>query len=276
MATVTFIATANELSAILPTLKDLPASSPNLYIDLEGANLSRHGTISLITLYVLSTNTVYLIDVHQLGAAAFTTTAVSTSATPEPPLTLKTILESPDIPKVFFDVRNDSDALFSHFGISLQGIHDLQLMELTTTKRKSWDGRQYLTGLAMCIKHEAGLDLNERQRIDTVKNQGIKLFAPEHGGSYAVFNERPLQPIVQEYCVQDVVYMPRLWNIYQARMDAFWRVMATEGAQARVKESQGPGYQSTGEHKRYGCWPGAVAKAARQKWNRGEKRALCG
>jgi len=32
------------------------------------------------------------------------------------------ILESPDIPKVFFDVRNDSDALYSHFDVSLAGV----------------------------------------------------------------------------------------------------------------------------------------------------------
>jgi hypothetical protein len=43
--------------------------------------------------------------------------------------TLKMIFESETIQKVFFDVRNDSDALYYHFGISLAGVHDIQVME---------------------------------------------------------------------------------------------------------------------------------------------------
>ncbi|KAL2060851.1 hypothetical protein VTL71DRAFT_8903 [Oculimacula yallundae] len=43
--------------------------------------------------------------------------------------TLKEILECPDITKIFFDVRNDADALFAHFGIHLRGTLDLQLLE---------------------------------------------------------------------------------------------------------------------------------------------------
>lgn len=38
----------------------------------------------------------------------------------------------PDRMKVFFDIRHDSDALFGLFKINLDGIHDLQLMELAT------------------------------------------------------------------------------------------------------------------------------------------------
>jgi exonuclease 3'-5' domain-containing protein 1 len=127
MTTVTFVATTTELSSLLIIIKDLPTSPPSLYIDLEGEKLSRNGRISLLTLYALPINTVYLIDIHALGAAAFTTPAhtISTTAaneepssakltpTLEPIVTLKSILESPTIPKVFFDVRNDSDALFA-------------------------------------------------------------------------------------------------------------------------------------------------------------------
>ena len=44
-----------------------------LYIDLEGANLSRHGTITLLTAHLQPQNTTYLIDVQSLGHATFTT-----------------------------------------------------------------------------------------------------------------------------------------------------------------------------------------------------------
>jgi exonuclease 3'-5' domain-containing protein 1 len=59
-----------------------------------------------------------LVDIYTLGDKAFPTIGAGGR-------TLKGILESDSIPKVFFDVRNDSDALFSHFQIRLAGIHDL-------------------------------------------------------------------------------------------------------------------------------------------------------
>ncbi len=76
-------------------------------------------SISIISLYVLSRKKIYLINIHRLGKTAFSTT--NSSAT-----SLKTILEPPTIPKVIFDIRNDSDALFSHYEISVDGIKDLQ------------------------------------------------------------------------------------------------------------------------------------------------------
>ncbi|CAN9172116.1 unnamed protein product [Alternaria alternata] len=86
-----------------------------IYIDLEGLNLCREGSVSILTLLIdleTSPKEVYLIDVHTLGEEAFDTAGVGE-------ITLKDILQDEEIPKVFFDVRNDSDALFSHFGIAL-------------------------------------------------------------------------------------------------------------------------------------------------------------
>ena len=67
---------------------------------------------------------VYLVDVHTLGAAAFSTTATDGITT------LKSVLENSSIPKAFFDVRNDSDALYNLYSIYLCGVVDVQLMEL--------------------------------------------------------------------------------------------------------------------------------------------------
>jgi hypothetical protein len=38
------------------------------------------------------------------------------------------------------------------------------------------------------------------------------------------------------------------------KQGSFWYVMAREGAERRVAESQEEGYRSEGQHKRYGCW----------------------
>ncbi|KAH8701215.1 ribonuclease H-like domain-containing protein, partial [Phaeosphaeriaceae sp. PMI808] len=119
------IDTRAAVASLVDSISDLPKHPPSIYVDLEGVNLSRHGTISILQLFVLPANQTYLVDIHTLREAAFLTRATNGK-------TLKAILESDDIPKAFFDVRNDSDALYSHFGISLAGICDIQLMELAT------------------------------------------------------------------------------------------------------------------------------------------------
>ncbi len=73
--------------------------------------------------------------------------------------TLKGILESGSIPKVFFDVHNDSDALFSHFSISLAGIYNIQLIELATRTYS----KRYIKGLAKYIKRDILLTVSERE-----------------------------------------------------------------------------------------------------------------
>jgi exonuclease 3'-5' domain-containing protein 1 len=91
--------------------------SPTMYIDLEGIDLCREGSLSILTLLIdtgIPTSRVYLVDVHILGAKAFNTAGVKQKA-------LKGILQDENIPTGFFDVRNDSDALFAHFGVALQG-----------------------------------------------------------------------------------------------------------------------------------------------------------
>ena len=94
-------------------------SSPIIYIDLKGVDLCREGTISILTLLVnTGVPKVYLVDVHVLGAQAFNTTGVEKK-------TLKDILQDESILNVFYDVRNDSDALFAHFGVALRGVEDV-------------------------------------------------------------------------------------------------------------------------------------------------------
>ncbi|KUJ06812.1 uncharacterized protein LY89DRAFT_692169 [Mollisia scopiformis] len=107
-------------------------SDTTLYLDLEGNNLSRNGSVAFLTLLIntsSSLDAIYLIDVHTLKSSAFCTPQSDSQVGPPVSRTLKEILESPVIRKVLFDVRNDSDALYSHFGIKLQCVMDLQLME---------------------------------------------------------------------------------------------------------------------------------------------------
>ncbi|KFX95237.1 hypothetical protein O988_05887 [Pseudogymnoascus sp. VKM F-3808] len=105
---ITVIDTEENLLPLLDSLPSLAVEPPSLYINLEGIALGRHGCISILTLHIAPTKETYLIDIHVLKEAAFSTTTASGTS-------LKTILESPTIPKVVFDIRNDSDALFNLF-----------------------------------------------------------------------------------------------------------------------------------------------------------------
>lgn len=149
---------------------------PTMYIDLEGVNLCYVGSLSVFTLLIdtrIPTKRVCLIDVH---SQAFNTTDIKQTM-------LKDILDE-KIPKVFFDARNDSDALFAYFGVALQGVEDIQLMESTRTTTKS---RKYLNGLAKCVEQYVLYDIN-RTSWKLAQEKGERLFKAERGGSYEIFN----------------------------------------------------------------------------------------
>lgn len=226
------------VSALMDTLYKQPTTPPSLYIDLEGVELSRHGTISILQIFVQSTGRTYLVDIHTLRDKAFSTCGIHSG-------TLKEMLESEAIPKIFFDVRNDSDALFSHFQIRLAGIQDLQLMELATRGF----GRKYVNGLAKCIERDAPMTSTEMNDWKATKERGVMLFAPERGGSYDVFNARPLSEEITRYCIQDVQFLPRLWASYNAKLTRAWDRRVFEASKERVTSSQAPAYIGKGQEK---------------------------
>lgn len=233
------------------SLTGLPTNPPSLFVDLEGINLSRQGSISIIQIYVSSKDCTYLIDVHTLGAKAFSTAGSSKSSSAGgSKYTLKEILESDAIPKVFFDVRNDSDALFSHYDIHLGGVQDIQVMEFATRVIRS----RYVNGLAKCIEKDLVMSMTEKWNSRTVKEKGLKLFTPERGGSYEVLNERPLPEDLALYCVHDVKYLPKLWSRYNVKLSANAWTKVRQATIKRIAESQSPTYNGHGKHKAIGPW----------------------
>ncbi|ORY10439.1 ribonuclease H-like domain-containing protein [Clohesyomyces aquaticus] len=229
--------TPEAVAALVDAIANLPTHPPSLYIDLEGIDLSRHGTISILQLFVLPHSRTYLIDIHNLRSAAF--------LTPSPKgHTLKGILESAVVPKAFFDVRNDSDALYSLFNIDLAGICDIQLMELATRTAS----KRCVNGLARCMERNLSMTFAERQVWVDTKEAGRKLFAPERGGSYEVFNVRPMPDAIRKYCMQDVQYLPRLWQLYFSKMSAAWVASVEQEGRERVKLSQSSNFNGKGRH----------------------------
>jgi exonuclease 3'-5' domain-containing protein 1 len=224
-----------KLRALLALIADCLRQQPNqlLFIDLEGVNLSREGIIAILQLLLPPSPIVYLVDVHVLGAKAFETT-------PEDGTGLKSVLESEAISKVFFDIRNDSDALYAHFSVDVAGIIDLQLMEYATRQPRG----KFVNGLARCIEN----DLPYSSDWSRIKADGRRSFAPEAGGRYEVFLERPLAENIAKYCEQDVLFMPRLLAIYGRNILPGVAAQLQGIVKDRILLSKTPGYNGVGRH----------------------------
>ena len=184
-----------------------------------------------------------MIDIFVLQEAAFNTPNQFGT-------TLRSILESAQVPKVFFDVRNDADALYAHFNISLRGVHDIQLLEVATRSR----AKDRVVGLGKCIKFDARLTAEAQQDWEAIKGRGKALFNTKDGGSFEVFNTRPIPQDIVDYCAHDVVYLPVLWNVYSQKIGKKWLKRVQEETVKRVLMSQAESYDPHGEHKVLSPW----------------------
>jgi hypothetical protein len=109
-----------KVKEMLNALSDSPST---LFVDLEGIDLCRDGTVSIVQIYSDLLKHTYLVDILTLGAIAFNTAH-------EDGTTLKALFERPSVIKVLYDVRADNDALYHLYGVKLAGVKDLQLMGL--------------------------------------------------------------------------------------------------------------------------------------------------
>ena len=147
--------------------------------------------------------------------------------------------------KLLWDCRSDSEALHHHFGIELDGVIDVQLLDLATaTKRRD---RKKLRALGVSLaqrffKGDTALN-NDWRSIkdwgDFMVREGIEeavRMYKESGGDFMnpgsgtahddpylesidyhplhAFAVRPLHPWLIEYCVSDVRWLPAIcWHL---------------------------------------------------------------
>lgn len=254
-----FVDSEASLQPLLDNIAELAIDPPSLYLNLEGATVGRHGSISILSLYIAPDKTTYLIDIHKLGDAAFSTiTTVGAS--------LKTVLESSTIPKVVFDIRNISDALFSLFRVSIDGIKDLQLMELASRK----GSQEFVCGLSECIKKYSPISATEKTESALVNERARQFFAPKKGGLVEGFDERPLESEIIQYCKHNVSLLPGLYDVYNTKLrgpgQAFWRVTVRESTKNRITLSQSSDYDRNSKNKTLG-WDEYTVDQWRESWN---------
>ncbi|KAF3068381.1 hypothetical protein GL218_08249 [Daldinia childiae] len=251
------MATLTHSPAVITSLPDLLIFLSSitlfstLYLDFEGKNLSRNGTLTILTVLVYPTQVISLIDIQTLGTSAFTTSSTNGK-------TLKAILEDPLTPKCIWDVRNDADALWAHHHVYLRGVIDVQLLENAS---RTGD-KTYIRGLNICVEKDLKLKFMELHSWIKTKRD-IQALMPNN-----IFAHRPLDAETIRYCSNDVVYLPALRETYIQRIDSQWIEKVMDESARRVVDACSPSYESQSGTKKLGPWGSGLEKAelALEEW----------
>lgn len=186
-----------------------------LAVDFEGVKLCRHGALCLVQMTCSDDpRLVYVLDVHVLGKRAFT------MQTPQG-TSMKGLLEEQNIRKVWFDPRNDVDALYHQFGIMPRGIFDLQLAEVADRRNRGLNVH-FVQGLYKCLTQCPALQSDQKVFAERINTLGKSLFEPQNGGNYEIFQHRPLNPVILVYAAHDSRYMLVLYEQYVKSIGQRW------------------------------------------------------
>ncbi|KAJ5116157.1 hypothetical protein N7456_000505 [Penicillium angulare] len=229
----TQISMIDTVSALLPIVTAVIRDRPLLYMHLEGEDFDRGRMLSVITFYIPSKNVIYLFDILILKERAFT--AIDNDGN-----SLKTILESPSLTKVVFDIRHGSDTLAFCYQTFVKGIRNIQLME----SGSRWSNRYVLARIGACVMRDSTIPVELQKEWGRVCDRGVKLFHPVCHGRRMIFNERPLPRDITKFLVAQVMVLPDLFNVYCMKLegpdDAEWRERIEQATRYWLVLSQRP------------------------------------
>lgn len=113
-------------------------------------------------------------------------------------------------------------------------------------KRSRNISAKFVSGLTKCIEQYVGPSSAWKE----VKEAGNRLFSPEKGGSYTIFEQRPLDPLILAYCAQDVALMFQLETAMERTIvGKGWEERILLGSANRVAESKSSSYAGQGRHR---------------------------
>ncbi|CAE7079115.1 unnamed protein product [Rhizoctonia solani] len=247
MPAIDFIDSPEALTDALDSLCTLNLAIPSLFIALHGIRVSRNGRLCILAIYVPPLEAVFMIDVTVLDHLTFSTSSLPPKVGSRRGLTLKALFESPDIPKVLYDVRTDADNLFNVFDVSLQGVIDLQLHELAVRV----GSKRFFNPLALSIMNDIRPSESAQQQWSDWISNGQRTVSPELGGDLRAWDERPLRQELVNYCLADVIYLPQLLQVYESKLankPLEYRKRIEQEVQARLKLAEDFSFDSYGKH----------------------------
>ena len=188
---------------------DLLNKADIIAVDGEGYDLGRDGTLDILSVATKDRN-VYLFDIATMGKQVFDAG-------------LKKLLENKSVKKLMFDCRNDADALKHLFGVMLDGVLDVQLMEVKHRQRETpsstppprtspqyWNywtrNTPRLFGLKKCISTY----LDSKDLVLSKERVVSKMDEDRKNNIWAV---RPLEDTLKEYCAIDTCTLFSLHDI---------------------------------------------------------------
>ncbi|CAG8972542.1 hypothetical protein HYALB_00001234 [Hymenoscyphus albidus] len=112
--------------------------------------------------------------------------------------------------------------------------------------------KTYVRGLNTCVRYDLKLRFTKRERWIRRKNK-IQAFMP-----YGVFSIRPISEKTIEYCVADVLHLPKLCALYLQRLHPAikndWLSKVAKESENCVLEAHSLTCDPTSEARKLGLW----------------------
>ncbi|KAI0444184.1 hypothetical protein F4803DRAFT_512296 [Xylaria telfairii] len=112
--------------------------------------------------------------------------------------------------------------------------------------------RKYLNDLTTSIETFV---LSPKLSWNRAREKGELLFNPERGGSYEVFNQRPIPNDIISYSAENVMALPVMWMFYNWG-DIRRNKLAKKETEKRIAASQKPDYEPNGPSSIWSPWSG--------------------
>lgn len=203
--TTHFIDTKDGVSRMTKAI--LSEKTPEIAIDFEGVDLCRDGELCIAQ--ISDGKSTWIVDITTLGDTAFESG-------------LSDLFERTDLLKVGFDGRADADALFHLHKTKLNFFYDIQIASCKRQDSQQCRRDRFVHGLGKATTRFLLNDPKRAAEMTRTKEVGLGLFAPERGGSYDVWKQRPMNPALVAYAAADVALlleMKRTWLIYSSVND---------------------------------------------------------
>lgn len=182
-----YITNTRSLRVAMKGIESLVRNKQMLAVDCEGVELSRFGSLTILS--IGTRDTVYLIDVKEIGESVFDDG-------------LRRILEDTNTEKLMFDCREDADALLHNHKVKLAGVLDIQLLEVKPMIR--FYGYTKIKSLKHCLELYT---VNDPTLFNIKVNGRSNMDAKGE-----IWGRRPLKEELLEYAVVDVVALFTLYD----------------------------------------------------------------
>ncbi|VDI46491.1 exonuclease 3'-5' domain-containing protein 1 [Mytilus galloprovincialis] len=203
-STYKYVDTKDKFIEVIKELQEMIKIKQMIAVDCEGVDLSRFGSVTLIN--IGTRDLVYLIDILKIGNSVFDDG-------------LRTILEDSGIEKLMFDCREDADALLHLHKVKLDGVLDVQILEVSNRVHIYRNGYTKIRSLKHCLEEY----VNDNTLLN-IKLQGRSSM----NMSSKIWEKRPLDENMLKYASVDILGLFKLYDALRTRMShSVWKAASS-------------------------------------------------